>query len=51
MNIQGFASTSQARRLSSLRQFFRFLYTEGMRSDDPTGIIDAPKKNQALPKL
>ncbi|MBX8825620.1 site-specific tyrosine recombinase XerD [Ochrobactrum sp. SFR4] len=51
MNIQGFASTSQARRLSSLRQFFRFLYTEGMRSDDPTGIIDAPKKNQALPKI
>ncbi len=51
MNIQGFASTSQARRLSSLRQFFRFLYTEGMRSDNPTGIIDAPKKNQALPKI
>ncbi len=51
MNIQGFASTSQARRLSSLRQFFRFLYTEGMRIDDPTGIIDAPKKNQALPKI
>ncbi|HWD14846.1 site-specific tyrosine recombinase XerD [Pseudochrobactrum sp. sp1633] len=51
MNIQGFASTSQARRLSSLRQFYRFLYAEGLRSDDPTGIIDAPKKNQALPKI
>lgn len=51
MNIQGFASTSQARRLSSLRQFYRFLYTEGMRTDDPTGIIDAPKKKQALPKI
>ncbi|WP_439272946.1 site-specific tyrosine recombinase XerD [Pseudochrobactrum sp. HB0163] len=51
MNIQGFASASQARRLSSLRQFFRFLYTEGMRKDDPTGIVDAPKKKQALPKI
>ncbi len=51
MNIQGFAATSQARRLSSFRQFFRFLYTEGMRKDDPTGIIDAPKKKQALPKI
>lgn len=51
MSVQGFAATSQARRLSSLRQFFRFLYTEGLRLDDPTGIIDAPKKNRALPKI
>ncbi|WOC16228.1 site-specific tyrosine recombinase XerD [Pseudochrobactrum sp. MP213Fo] len=51
MSVQGFAATSQARRLSSLRQFFRFLYTETMRMDDPTGIIDAPKKNRALPKI
>ncbi|MDS7595208.1 site-specific tyrosine recombinase XerD [Agrobacterium tumefaciens] len=47
---QGFASTSQARRLSSMRQFYRFLYAEGLRSDDPTGILDAPKKGRALPK-
>lgn len=51
MSVQGFAATSQARRLSSLKQFFRFLYTEGLRTDDPTGIIDAPKKIQALPKI
>lgn len=51
MSVQGFAATSQARRLSSLRQFFRFLYTETLRMDDPTGIIDAPKKNRALPKI
>lgn len=51
MSVQGFAATSQARRLSSLRQFFRFLYTENLRADDPTGIIDAPKKNRALPKI
>lgn len=51
MSVQGFAATSQARRLSSLRQFFRFLYTENLRSDDPTSIIDAPKKNRALPKI
>lgn len=47
---QGFAATSQARRLSSMRQFYRFLYSEGLRSDDPTGIIDAPRKGLALPK-
>lgn len=51
MAVQGFAATSQARRLSSLRQFFRFLYTENLRTDDPTGIIDAPKKNRPLPKI
>lgn len=47
---RGFAPSSQARRLSSLRQFFRFLYTEGLRSDDPTGILDSPGKGRPLPK-
>ncbi len=47
---RGFAASSQSRKLSALRQFFRFLYAEGMRSDDPTGVIDAPRKDRALPK-
>lgn len=47
---RGFAATSQARKLSALRQFFRFLHEEGIREDDPTGTVDAPKKAQALPK-
>ncbi|MCO5145140.1 MAG: site-specific tyrosine recombinase XerD [Aquamicrobium sp.] len=47
---RGFAASSQARKLSSLRQFFRFLYAEGLRADDPTGTIDAPRKERALPK-
>lgn len=47
---QGFAPSSQARRLSALRQFYRFLYGEGLRGDDPTGILDAPRKGRALPK-
>jgi integrase/recombinase XerD len=48
---QGFAASSQARRLSALRQFFKFLYGEGLRGDDPTGILDAPKKGRSLPKI
>src|SRR5690606_12413143 len=51
MATQGFAATSQARRLSALRQLFRFLYTEGIRQDDPTSVIDAPKKQKPLPKI
>lgn len=47
---RGFEPTSQARRLSSMRQFFKFLYAEGLRGDDPTSILDAPKKQRPLPK-
>lgn len=47
---RGFAPTSQARKLSALRQFFKFLHAEGVREDDPTGIVDAPKKARPLPK-
>jgi integrase/recombinase XerD len=47
---QGFAATSQARKLSVLRQFFKFLYAEGLRGDDPTGTLDSPKKGRPLPK-
>jgi integrase/recombinase XerD len=47
----GLSASSQARKLSSLRQFFGFLYAEGMRKDDPTSAIDAPKRTRPLPKI
>lgn len=47
---RGFAATSQARKLSAIRQFFKFLYAEGLRGDDPTGTLDSPKKGRPLPK-
>jgi integrase/recombinase XerD len=47
---RGFAASSQARRLSALRQFYRFLYTEGLRGDDPTGPLSAPRKAAVLPR-
>ena len=50
LSARGFKASSQARRLSAVRQFFRFLYSEGLRSDDPTGPLDSPKKARALPK-
>lgn len=50
MSAAGFAAASQARHLSSLRQFFRFLYQEGQREDDPTSQIRSPAKAQNLPK-
>lgn len=48
---QGLAASTQARRLSALRQFFRFLYMEGMRGDDPTGTAQSPKKPRPLPRI
>ncbi|MDR3497416.1 MAG: site-specific tyrosine recombinase XerD [Ancalomicrobiaceae bacterium] len=51
LKARGFAATSQARRLSALRQFHRFLYSEGLRSDDPTGSVDSPRKPALLPKI
>ncbi len=39
-----------ARRLSALRQFFRFLYAEGVRQDDPSTAIDSPRQGCTLPK-
>jgi integrase/recombinase XerD len=48
---RGFAASSQARRLSALRQFYRFLYSEGLRPDDPSGTVDAPRKDRPLPKV
>ena len=40
-----------ARRLSALRQFFRFLVVEGVRRDDPTNGLDAPRLGRPLPKI
>jgi len=44
------AAATQARRLSALRQFFRFLCSEHHRPDDPSRAIDAPKLGRSLPK-
>lgn len=47
---QGYKASSSARMLSCLRKFFRFLYLENYRSDDPTAVLASPKKGMALPK-
>jgi integrase/recombinase XerD len=47
----GVATSSQARRLSALRQFYGFLYAEGLREDDPTSAVDSPRQARPLPKV
>jgi integrase/recombinase XerD len=46
----GGAATSLARRLSALRQLHRFLCEEGLRGDDPTAVIEGPRRPRRLPK-
>jgi len=47
----GMAPTTAARRLSTLRQFYRFLFAEGHRPDDPTAALDSPRRGRPLPKI
>ncbi len=39
-----------ARRLSAMRQYYRYLISEDARSDDPTSTIKSPKQGRTLPK-
>src|SRR6202011_6091194 len=48
---RGFSAASVARRLAAIRQFYRFLYAEGHRGDDPAAILDGPKRGRPLPKI
>jgi integrase/recombinase XerD len=48
---RGLAPSSSARKLSSLRQFFKFLHGDGYRDDDPTAVIDSPRQGRSLPKV
>jgi integrase/recombinase XerD len=48
---RGFAASSAARRLSAIRQLYRFLLAEGYRADDPAAIIEGPRRGRPLPKV
>ena len=48
---RGFKSSSLARRLSAVRQLYRFLYSEGTRGDDPAAVLEGPKRARSLPKV
>lgn len=48
---EGFSPKSRARKLSALNQFFKYLYLEKIRKDNPCSNIDAPKAEKSLPKF
>jgi integrase/recombinase XerD len=51
LQSQDLSARSQARRLSALRQLFRFMVAEQMREDDPTLSVDSPRLPKSLPKM
>ncbi len=48
---RGQSPRTAARRLSALRQFFGFLLSEQLRADDPSAVIDSPRRTRSLPKI
>jgi integrase/recombinase XerD len=51
LEATGMSPRTAARRLSTLRQFHKFLLTEGMRAGDPTIGLDTPRQGRRLPKV
>ncbi len=47
---QGLAKSTRARRLSAIKQLYRFAFDEGWRSDNPALQIKGPGRDQRLPK-
>jgi integrase/recombinase XerD len=45
------APRTLARRISAMRQFYKFLLIEGLRQDDPTAELDTPRLGRPLPKV
>lgn len=51
LDYVGMTPRTVARRLSVMRQFFRFMVAEHMRADDPASALDSPRLGRPLPKV
>ena len=49
LDQRGLAASTRARKLSAIRQLFRFGYGETLRADDPAALITGPKQDKSLP--
>ena len=50
-DAQGLAKSTRARRLSAIKQLYRFAFEEGLRSDNPAMQIAGPGQDKRLPKI
>ena len=49
-DAQGLAASTRARRLSAIKQLYRFAFEEGLRQDNPAVQISGPGRSKSLPK-
>lgn len=50
MRRRGLADSTVARKIASIRGLHRFLVVEGIRAEDPTRLIDSPRRPDPFPK-
>ncbi len=50
-DAQGLAKSTRARRLSAIKQLYRFAFEEGLRTDNPAIQISGPGQDKRLPKI
>ena len=50
LDTRGMAAATRARRLSSIKQLYRFAYEDGLRTDNPALKIKGPARARSLPK-
>lgn len=48
---EGLAASTAARKLSAMKQFYKFLLVDGLRADDPAMNLSGPKLGRPLPKV
>lgn len=51
LSRSGLSAATAARRRSAVRQFYRFVLSEGWRTDDPSRRLEAPARGRPLPKV
>lgn len=50
LSADGLAATTIARKIAAVRGLHRFLVTEGLADNDPTVLLESPRRGQPLPK-
>lgn len=50
-HAKGLARTTMARLVASVHAVFKFMLLEGMRGDDPSGLIQTPRQERSLPDV
>lgn len=51
LQIKNYSKTTTARKIASIRTFYRYLYRERLVESNPVDHIKGPKRNQPLPKF